>query len=71
MYYIVLDIYIHIHAPYVCIYVRACLVSQLCPTLRDLMDCSPPGSSVYGTSPGKNTGVYIYYTIYSILCIYA
>ena len=21
------------------------------------MDCSPPGSSVYGDSPGKNTGV--------------
>ena len=25
-----------------------CLVAQLCPTLFDLMDCSPPGSSVYG-----------------------
>ena len=23
-------------------------VAQLCPTLRDLMDCSPPGSSVHG-----------------------
>ena len=23
-------------------------VSQSCPTLCDLMDCSPPGSSVYG-----------------------
>ena len=23
-------------------------VSQLCPTLRDPMDCSPPGSSVHG-----------------------
>ena len=34
-----------------------CLVSQLCPTLCDSMDCSPPGSSVYGDSPGKNTGV--------------
>ena len=22
------------------------------------MDCSPPGSSVHGDSPGKNTGVY-------------
>ena len=27
------------------------LVAQLCPTLRNLMDCSPPGSSVHG----KNT----------------
>ena len=30
---------------------------QSCPTLCDLMDCSPPGSSVHGESPGKNTGV--------------
>ena len=29
---------------------------QLCPTLCDLMDCSPPGSSVHGDSPGENTG---------------
>ena len=34
-----------------------CSVSQLCPTLWDAMDCSPPGSSVHGDSPGKNTGV--------------
>ena len=25
------------------------LVAQLCPTLCDPMDCSPPGSSVHGT----------------------
>ena len=31
--------------------------AQSCPTLCDLMDCSPPGSSVHGDSPGKNTGV--------------
>ena len=31
------------------------LVAQLCPTLCDLMDCSLPGSSVHGDSPGKNT----------------
>ena len=24
-------------------------VAQSCPTLRDSMDCSPPGSSVHGT----------------------
>ena len=29
------------------------LVAQLCPTLCDLMDCSLPGSSVHGDSPGK------------------
>ena len=33
------------------------LCAQLCPTLCDPMDCSPPGSSVHGDSPGKNTGV--------------
>ena len=32
-------------------------VVQLCPTLCNPMDCSPPGSSVHGDSPGKNTGV--------------
>ena len=34
-----------------------CLVTQLCPTLCNPMDCSPPVSSVHGDSPGKNTGV--------------
>ena len=33
------------------------LVAQSCLTLCDPIDCSPPGSSVYGDSPGKNTGV--------------
>ena len=33
------------------------LVAQSCPTLCDPMDYSPPGSSVHGDSPGKNTGV--------------
>ena len=34
-----------------------CSVTQLCPTLWDPIDCNPPGSSVHGNSPGKNTGV--------------
>ena len=34
-----------------------CLVIQPCSTLCDPMDYSPPGSSVHGDSPGKNTGV--------------
>ena len=34
-----------------------CLVAQSCPTLCASMDCSPPGCSVHGDSPGKNTGV--------------
>ena len=33
------------------------LLLQLCPTLCDPMDNSPPGSSVQGDSPGKSTGV--------------
>ena len=41
--------------PYV--YPCLCLVAQLCSTLGDPMDCSPPGSSVHGDFPGKNTGV--------------
>ena len=32
-------------------------VTQLCPTLCDPTDCSPPGSSVDGDSPGKNARV--------------
>ena len=35
----------------VCVCVRVCvwvLVAQLCPTLCDPMDCTPPGSSVHG-----------------------
>ena len=39
----------------VCVCARACLVAQSCPTLCDPMDCSLPGSSVHGDSPGKNT----------------
>ena len=32
-------------------------VTQSCPTLCDPLDCSPPGSSVHGGSPGMNAGV--------------
>ena len=34
-----------------------CLATQLCSILLEPMDCSPPGSSVYADSPGKNTWV--------------
>ena len=30
---------------------------QSCLILCEPMDCSPPGSSIHGDSPGKNTGV--------------
>ena len=33
------------------------LVAQSCPSLYDPVDCSLPGSSVHGDSPGKNTGM--------------
>ena len=38
----------------VCVYV---LVDQFCPKLYKSMDYNPPGSSVHGISPGKNSGV--------------
>ena len=34
-----------------------CFVAQSCPTLCNPMDCSPPGSSVHGDSPCKNSRV--------------
>ena len=34
-----------------------CLVVQSCQTLCNPMDYSPPGSSNYGDSPGKESGV--------------
>ena len=30
-----------------------CLVTQMCPTLCDPIDCSPPGSSVHGISQAR------------------
>ena len=42
----------------VCVcYAVLCLVTQLYLTLCNPMDCNPPGTSVHGDSPGKNTGV--------------
>ena len=34
-----------------------CLVTQLCPTLCDPMDCRLPSCSAHGNSSGRNTGV--------------
>ena len=34
-----------------------CLVAQSCLTLCNPMDCSPPGSSAHGDSPGENSRV--------------
>ena len=38
-------------------YKEMCLVTQLYLTFCDPMDCSPPGFSVHGDSPGRSTGV--------------
>ena len=32
-----------------------CFVAQSCPSPWDPLDCIPPGSSVQGDFPGKNT----------------
>ena len=48
---IIIYIYMFIHMSHVY------LVNQSCPTTCDPMDCSPPGSSVHGDSPGQNTEV--------------
>ena len=37
--------------------VQSCLVTQLCPSVCKPMDWTPPGSSIHGDFPGKNTGV--------------
>ena len=39
-------------------------VVESCPTPRDPMDCSLPGSSIHGIFPGKSTGV----GCYCLLC---
>ena len=36
---------------------NGCRRAQPCPILCNPMDCSLPGSSAHGNSPGKNTGV--------------
>ena len=43
-----------------------CLVAQFfaCPVFCDSTDCSPPGSSVHGDSPGKNTGVACHFLLH-------
>ena len=33
------------------------MLAQLCQTVCNSMNYSPPGSSIHGDSPGKNTGV--------------
>ena len=39
------------------VYICCCSVAKSWLTPCDPVDCSPPGSSLHGDSPGKNTGV--------------
>ena len=41
----------------------------VCLTLRDRMDCSPPGSSVHGIFQAKNPGVGCYFLLQGIFSI--
>ena len=43
-----------------------CLVAQSSPILCNPMDCSPPGSSIHGDSPAKNTEVGCYVLLQGI-----
>ena len=42
------------------------LVTQLCPTLCNTIDCSTPGSFVHRDFPGKNTGVGCHFLLQGI-----
>ena len=47
----------HLGIPHMVHAAAAAKSLQSCPTLCDPVDSSPPGSSLHGHSPGKNTGV--------------
>ena len=49
-----------IYSNHVYIYIYMCCVVLSYSVMSDCdpVDCSPPGSSVHGDSPGKNTGVH-------------
>ena len=49
--------------------IHCVLVTQLCLTLCNSMDCSPPGSSVHGDSPGKNSRVGCHFPLQGIFPI--
>ena len=53
---VVFALALSLHSFWKCAYTCAKLL-QSRQTLCDPMDCTPPGSSLHGDSPGKNTGV--------------
>ena len=52
---LVLSLAISEFSSVICVFM--CSATQLCPTLCNPRDCSPPGSSVTWNSPDKNIGV--------------
>ena len=52
--------------PGVCVCACACPCAQLSLTLRNPVDCSPPGSLCPWNLPGKNTGVSCHFLLYGI-----
>ena len=48
------------------VWIVLCLAAQLSPILCDPMDCSPPGSSAHGDSPGQNTRVDCHFLLQGI-----
>ena len=54
-----------VHSDPVCLAKQCAVLSHsVLPILCDPINCSPPASSVYGDSPGKNTGV----SCHALLC---
>ena len=45
---------------------HVCVPAQSCLTLCEPVECSPPGSSVHGIFPVKNTGVGCYFSLQEI-----
>ena len=58
-----------INEDYVIIVCVCAQLLQSCPTLCDPVDSSPPGSSVHGDSPGKNTGAGCHFLLQGIIVL--
>ena len=56
-------------SPIYWLYNCACSVAQSCPTFCDPMDCSPPSSSIHGTSPGEQTRAGCHFLLQGIFVI--
>jgi len=62
--------YLLFHRLVVCVCMLAHLVDQLCLTLCDPMDCSPPGSSVHGVSRQYWSGLPFPIPMYMFGCVW-